>query len=265
MKKPPITLGIFLILFCSSCVSTKDMVYLQGSKNSSKKFEVIAQNYEIKIQSDDLLSITLNSKDQELLEPFGNTLLFGTSAKASSQSSTTESTYFRVDEGGYIQIPLLGKIHAAGYTREQLTDSIKELIIKKNLMKDPMVTIRLKNFKVSVMGAVNKPGQYTISGERITILEALAQAGDLATGGKRKNLLLLRENNGERQTHTIDLTNINLVKSPYYYLQQNDILYVEPNASIAVQGNPAFTYLSAGGSILSLGVSLATLITVLYK
>jgi polysaccharide biosynthesis/export protein len=262
-----IIVEMLLVIICCSCVSKKEMVYLQGSEKLSLNSDTISQNYEIKIQDDDLLSIAVSSKDKELLEPFGNNFLFGTSgAQGSSQaSSQSDVTYFRVDQEGDIILPILGQIHAAGLTRSQFAEKVKNKIIDLKYLKDPIVSVRLKNFKFSVMGAVTVPGQYTVDGERVTVLEALAKAGDLSAGGLRTNVLLLRENNGKRTTHKLDLTNINLVESPYYYLQQNDILYVEPNSSIIVQGSPAYTYVSVGGTVVSLFVSLVSLIVTLSR
>lgn len=266
MKKV-ILVELLLAIICCSCVSKKEMVYLQGAEKYEQKPDTIRQNYEVVIQDDDLLSITVSSKDKELLEPFGNNFLFGTSgAQGSSQASAqNDVTYFRVDHDGNIVLPILGSIRAVGLTRAQLAESIKMKIIDLKYIKDPIVNVKLKNFKISVLGAVNKPGQYIIDGERVTVLEALADAGDLAIGGLRKNILLLREVNGKRTTHILDLTNANLIDSPYYYMQQNDVLYVEPNSSITVQGSPAYTYVSVSGTIVSVLVSLASLTITLIR
>lgn len=256
-------LGVIVVL--SSCVSTKDMVYLQGSDSLSVKSEKILQTYEVKIQKDDMLSITLNTKDKELLEPFANSLVLGTSSTAYSSSNQDELSHIRVGHNGNIELPVLGIFHAEGLSCNKLSTVIEDRIKDKKLLMDPDVTVRLKNFKVSVLGAVSKPGAYTIDSERITVLDALSLAGDLTAGGQRSNVLLLREENGKRVTQTLDLTRIGLVDSPYYYLHQNDVIYVEPNSSILVTGSPGYTYLTASSSIMAASLSLVSLIALLIK
>jgi polysaccharide biosynthesis/export protein len=256
-------LGVIVVL--SSCVSTKDMVYLQGSDSLSVKSEKILQTYEVKIQEDDMLSITLNTKDKELLEPFANSLVLGTSSTAYSSSNQDELSHIRVGHNGNIELPVLGIFHAEGLSCNKLSTVIEDRIKDKKLLMDPDVTVRLKNFKVSVLGAVSKPGAYTIDSERITVLDALSLAGDLTAGGQRSNVLLLREENGKRVTQTLDLTRIGLVDSPYYYLHQNDVIYVEPNSSILVTGSPGYTYLTASSSIMAASLSLVSLIALLIK
>jgi protein involved in polysaccharide export with SLBB domain len=136
---------------------------------------------------------------------------------------------YSVDNEGNINFPQLGAIHVSGLTRWQLSDLIKNQLVEKQLLKDPVITVEFMNFKISVMGEVNSPGTYSIDGDKITILQALSLAKDLTIYGKRDNITVIRELNGERHIFKVDIRNSNLFESPAYYLQQNDIVYVEPN------------------------------------
>jgi polysaccharide export outer membrane protein len=163
---------------------------------------------------------------------------------------------YLVDQEGDIDFPILGKIKARGMTRNQLREHIKTLLIDGGYLRDPIITINFLNFKVSVQGEVNQPGSFYISGERITLLEALSMAGDLTIYGRRDRVVVIREANGERAMLNHDLTSTELFTSPYYYLQQNDIVYVEPNVRRAQQSrinqnNNTGVWLSVAAVILT--------------
>lgn len=255
-----------LLAACSltSCVSTKKMIYMQGANDMLAVPQTITQDFEIRIQPDDILYITISSKDEELLAPFSNSKLLGTST--TSFSGVQEAVGIPVDKSGNVQLPILGGMYAAGLTREELANKIKEELVRGEFIKDPVVTIRMKNFKISVLGEVKNPGVKQIMGDRVTVLEALGMAGDLTVYGKRENILVLRETNGQRSSYTIDLTSAeSVLKSPCYFLQQNDVVIVEPNKSIGVRGSSTMSYISAGGSIISIVVSIITLIIAANK
>jgi len=255
--------GMTLALLATSCVSTKKLIYLQGADKMSDLPEQVTQNYELTIQKDDQLSISISSKDRELLEPFGNKLQFGESVlSVSSSMYQPQLSYYKVDSEGNVDLPILGSIKASGYTLSALEEQIEKKIRSENLLKDPQITVKLMNFKVAVLGAVARPGQFSVDNERITILEALAQAGDLNVSAIRRNVLVLREENGARTSHSVDLTSAGLTKSDYYYLRQNDVIYVEPNQSIVVQSSPFWTFFSAGSSVVSLLISVVTLVII---
>lgn len=256
--------GVMLVLLATSCVSTKKLIYLQGADKMSDLPEQVTQNYELTIQKDDQLSISISSKDRELLEPFGNKIQFGENALSMSSSIMYQPklSYYKVDSEGNIDLPFLGNIKASGFTLGALEEQIERQLITDSLLKDPQITVKLMNFKVAVLGAVARPGQFTVDNERITILEALAQAGDLNVSAIRRNLLVLREENGARTSHSVDLTSADLTKSDYYYLRQNDVIYVAPNQSIVVQSSPFWTFFSAGSSVVSLLISVVTLVII---
>lgn len=161
---------------------------------------------------------------------------------------------------------MLGEIHVAGLTRLQLAEEIKKRLEDGQYIKEPTVSVRIKGLKVSVMGEVGNPGVHEMAGDRITLLEALSMAGDLTPSAKRTNILVLREEDGKRQTYKIDLTSgYDVLESPCYYLQQNDVVYVEPNKSINVKGSSGLSYLGAGASVISVLASIISLILVISK
>lgn len=257
MKKITMLMLSGLLFLATGCVSTKQLTYLQTDRNESVENAQIAHSYELKIQDDDLLYITISSKDAELVEPFKNSTMLG-----NTQSSSTQASGFLVDNEGYISLPLLGRIYVRGLTASAIADNIEQQLIVGNFIKDPVVTVRLGNFKITVLGEVQSPGTKLVTGNRITILEAISMGGDMTPIGKRKSVKILREANGKQTLHEIDLTSADILSSPYYYLCQNDVIYVEPNKSLSVKSSPWTTYLGVGGSVLSLIISIITLATV---
>ena len=265
MKKINLGFLLFILLTGTSCISSKKMIYLQGVDSLTNPAQVIQQDYELRIKPDDQLYIMVSSKEPELLTPFANTQILGSSTSGGG-TNIQETTGVQVDKNGEIDVPILGKIQAAGLTRLQLADEIKKRLEEGQYIKDPTVSVRIKGLKISVMGEVGSPGVHEMAGDRITLLEALSMAGDLTPTAKRTNILVLREEEGKRHTYTVDLTSgRDVLESPCYYLQQNDVVYVEPNKSINVKGSSALSYLGAGASIISVLASIVSLIVVLSK
>lgn len=235
MRKSVRFLAVSIMFLAVGCASQKQISYLQ---NVPEQYEqIIENNYEITILPDDLLSIMVNSKDTELAQMFNLPMVSfqinnSTTGIGSSQNKVLG---YLVDSEGYIDFPFLGKLKVLGLTRTQLTSLIKEQLISKGLLNDPIVTVQFLNFRISVMGEVAHPGTFDLTSDRITILEALSRAGDMTIYGKRENVKIIREENGKRSVATLDLRNDNIFTSPYYYLQQNDIVYVEPNKAKAGQ------------------------------
>lgn len=265
MKKINFGLLLFILLTGTSCISSKKMIYLQGVDSLTNPAQVIQQDYELRIKPDDQLFIMVSSKEPELLTPFANTQILGSSTSGGG-TNIQETTGVQVDKNGKIDVPILGEIQVAGLTRLQLADEIKKRLEEGQYIKDPTVSVRIKGLKISVMGEVGSPGVHEMAGDRITLLEALSMAGDLTPTAKRTNILVLREEEGKRHTYTVDLTSgRDVLESPCYYLQQNDVVYVEPNKSINVKGSSALSYLGAGASIISVLASIVSLIVVLSK
>ena len=251
-----------VVVLCTSCASSKKVVYLQDVV--PLKQQDIEQKYEVYVHNDDLLAIMVNSKNPELALPFNMPMV---SYQLGSQTAPQQRVLgYLVDTNGDIDFPILGKLHVAGLTRLQLTDMIKQRLIDEDLIKDPIVTVQFLNYKVSVMGEVNRPGSFNISGDRITLLEALSMAGDLTIYGRRDRVAVIREKDGKRTILMHDLRSSDIFNSPCYYLQQNDIVYVEPNKAKAGQSeinqNKSVGVWLSAASIL---VSIASLIVTLTK
>ena len=244
-----------LLALLASCSAPKEVLYLQDI--TSLKEEVIDKNYEVIIHKDDLLAILVNSKDPELALPFNMPLVtYQIGAQTTAQQRLLG---YLVDQNGDIDFPILGKLHVEGLTRMQVTELIKQKLMEEDLIKDPIVTVQFLNFKVSVMGEVARPGTFDISGDRITLLEALSMAG-------RDRVAVIREKDGKRRILYHDLRSSDIFQSPCYYLQQNDIVYVEPNKAKTGQSrinsnNSVGVWLSA----VSVLASITSLMVTMFK
>ena len=256
-KKYVAYLVVCMAVFFTACTSTKKIIYLQDVV--PLKQQEIEQKYEVIIHGDDLLAIMVNSRDPELALPFNMPMVsYQLGSNAGGQQRVLG---YLVDTNGNIDFPILGEIHVEGLTRMQLTELIKNKLIEGDLIKDPIVTVQFLNFKISVMGEVGRPGSFTISGDRITLLEALSMAGDLTIYGRRDRVGVIRENNGKRTILFHDLRSADIFNSPCYYLQQNDIVYVEPNK--AKSGQSSINQNNSIGvwvSVISLLTTIAGLI-----
>ncbi|MEM1340041.1 MAG: polysaccharide biosynthesis/export family protein [Bacteroidota bacterium] len=204
-----------------SCASKKDVVYFQNAG----EFETLidSNSFTPKFKVDDLISIHISTLDAEASTPFN--LFRG----ASEGGIRPEQVDYLIDKDGEIDFPVIGKIKIAGLSSEEVRVMLREKLA--DYLKDPIINIRLRNFTVSVLGEVNRPGTYPVNGERITIFEALGLAGDLTIKGMRRNVLVIRDFDGTKVYNRIDLTSKKAMDSPVYYLTQNDVVYVEPNQS----------------------------------
>ena len=229
MKREPFLLvALMAALLLSSCGSSKKFVYLQDMElGHGYPYDT---KYEAVVHCNDRLDITVSSKRPELAIPFNaNSGSFSvTTDGAVSESSATQKKGYRVDVDGNINFPILGKLHVEGLKVSEVTDLIRNRIIEGKYIKDPLVSLEFLNFKYSVLGAVGSNGTYTVEGDRITLLEAIAKAGDVNAKGRVNRVAVIREENGERVMYMHDLRSKDLFQSPCYYLQQNDIVYVEP-------------------------------------
>ncbi len=223
LKKYLFIISLTTVLF--SCGTKQDVVYFQDVDvvGSSKAIN----NYNSTIHPDDLMTIVVSALDQDAARPFNLTTVSYTS-QTGQVGQRSQQTYL-VDAEGNIDFPVLGKLKLKGLNRIQATNLIKDLL--KEYIKDPIVNIRIINFKITVLGEVNRPGSYTIPNERITIIEALGLAGDLTIQAERHNVLIIREENGKKTYNRIDMTSEEVFNSSMYYLTQNDVIYVEPNNS----------------------------------
>lgn len=234
-----------------SCTSPSKMVYLNssGSLDSNIKFETT-------LQPDDQLLIIVSSENAEAASPY-NLKTVAYQGNSENIIAQERNQAYIVDQDGNIEFPMLGTIKVGGLTRIETTNKIKDLL-KNGHISDPIVNVRLLNFKVSVLGEVAKPGVFSISGERVTLVEALALAGDLTIYGKRNSILLIREKNGVKTYEKIDITKTDFINSPNYYLSQNDVIYVEPNKT-KLNSSAVGPNLTIGISALSLVVTILAL------
>jgi polysaccharide export outer membrane protein len=230
----------------ASCASTKNVVYLKDARDSEVN---ILDKLEPIIQKNDLLSITVTSPNATASQPFNTTVAVTTQIVG---YTSTQASGYLVDQDGYIDVPMLGRIKASGLTKKELKEKITNLLVDNKYLMQPVVTVRYLNFKVTVLGEVAKPMVINVPDEKINILEALGFAGDMTVYAKRDNVVLIREEGGKRITKRLDLNSGGVLSSPYYYLKTNDIIYVEPNkAKVSASGNGK-TWLPALLSALSL-------------
>ena len=227
---PKLFYSIFLLsqilLLGTSCVNTKSTTYFNNGKDT-----IIYQRVhesEALIQKKDILSISITSLNQEASIVFNTTNSFAISSSSVSGINTQSSGYL-VDANGYIQLPILGSIKADNLTKKQLKENITNIILEKKLLVDPIVNIRHLNYEVTVIGEVGKPSVITVPNEKISLIKALGLAGDITIYGKKDNVLLIRESEGIKEVKYINLNSRDFLSSKYYYLQPNDIVYVESN------------------------------------
>ena len=259
-----IALSLYLVWILSSCGSVKDITYLQGEGLLKKA--AITDTFNLKIQKDDLLDIVVSSIEPELLRPFqqqsGGYYTTGyTSGYNNGYNSGYNNRGYLVETDGTINYPLLGRLYVAGLTRRQLVDIMQDKLEKGGFLKDPIVTVRFLNFRISILGEVSRPGTYNISSERITLFEALSLAGDLTIYGRRDRVAVMREIDGIRTILYHDLRSMDVLQSPDYYLKQNDMIYVEPNRVKAeASAQNQFTSVGTWMSIISFLSSMSVLI-----
>ena len=259
-------LGIFILgaLLLASCATNKRAAYIQQVQTDIPT--AIEQDYQIRIKPLDRLTVTINSKDPELAAPFNAASSYNSLNGLSSYSSSSNGNLqiLTVDKEGKIHLPIIGEIDCYGLTRNELAKKIENTIRENGMVHDPIVIIQFADVKFSVLGEVARPGQFSITKDRISLFDALAMAGDLTIYGQRENVALIREENGMRTVHYFDLKNPDILTSPYFYLQQDDVVYVTPNKYKAQAGeinqNRSF-YIS----LVSVAVSVATLLVTITR
>lgn len=240
--------GLVGIICCSlaltSCVSTKEATYFNNLKDTSLLSSTAIS--ESIIQVNDILDISVSSMNPEA------SAIFNVSNQANG--STNQLSGYLVDQDGNIQFPVLKAVKAAGLTKEQLRTNIIKSILDKKLLVDPIVSIRFQNFRVTVLGEVSRPTVVSVPSEKISLLEALGFAGDLTIYAKRDNVLVIREENGQKIIKRINLNSNELFNSQYYYLKSNDIVYVEPNKTKIASVSRSQQWVPVLISALTLGI-----------
>ena len=252
------------LAYVGSCGSTKNVAYFQNAStvdlSSSKML------YDARIMPKDELTITVSTTDPEAAVPFNMTVATPYTANNRSTYSQPMLQSYLVDNQGNIEFPIVGTIHLGGMTKSEAESYIKGKIqtyMAKN--ENPIVTVRMSSYKISVLGEVNHPGSYTVSKEKVSILEALALAGDLSIYGVRDNVQLIREDaSGEKTIYLLNLNDANIISSPYYYLQQNDVIYVTPN-KVKAQNSSVGSMTTLWFSATSILISLTSLLYNILK
>jgi len=242
-----VALGLF-----TSCASRKDLVYFQPDSTAlNTSYELNAP----KLQPGDILAISVNADDVRATAPFNQTSPYQT---GTLQSTNPFIPTYAIDINGEIDFPKLGKIKLAGKTRTQAMDYLRKEV--SQYIIDPGISMEVRNFRVTVLGEVKSPGTYSVSNDRITILEALGLAGDLTINGIRKNIMVIREQNGKKEEYRVDLTKRDALNSPVYYLAQNDVIYVEPNGA-RIQSSKYTQNTSVFVSVASVIITVISVLT----
>lgn len=226
-----------IALFFASCAEVKNISYFQKLNPSASSFKpsTVYTNYEARIKVNDFLTITVVSSEPEAAKMYNLVMpqVANATVMSNLQSEPSLQNYL-VDIEGNINFPVFGKMHVAGLTRNEVMAMIQNKLSEAFTKEIPIVTVRFTNYAVNVLGEVQRPGKYETNSDRITLLEALAMAGDLSIYGKRDNVKVLREkSDGTREYITVNLNDRNIIYSPAYYLEQNDVVYVEPNKSMS--------------------------------
>lgn len=251
------------VMILTSCTSYKRVPYIQNS-DELKNMQQLSELYDARIMPKDLLTITVNCENAEVAAPYNLVVQSGVGTNSKSVTSQPALMNYLVDNNGNIDFPSLGTLHVGGLTKSEAENMIRGRL-KPFFVDDFIVNVRMTNYKISVIGEVARPNTYTISNEKVSIFEALALAGDLTIYGKRDGVKLIREDAiGRKEIINLDLNDANIILSPYYYLQQNDVVYVEPNKTKA-KNSDIGTSTTLWFSATSIMVSLTSLLYNILK
>lgn len=273
MKRLTFILGVVLTLTLASCNASKEIVYLQDNVINTP--EQIAEAYDIKVQPGDEITIYVSCKEPQLAALFsllqvhrsatGRTGSSGGMGSSGVSSGSGYSLPYTIDSNGNIDFPILGELHVGGMTRYEIAQMVKHRLISEDLVNDPIVTVQFANLHFVALGEVGHNGVFSITTDQITLLEAIAMAGDLTIHGKRDRVMVIREENGMRKTYCVDLRSTDLFKSPAYMIQQNDVIYVEPNHVRAGQSTINENNWKSVGMWMSLASFLMSLSVFIFK
>ncbi|MGH2665048.1 polysaccharide biosynthesis/export family protein [Flavobacterium sp.] len=247
-------LGLVFLFLVTSCVSNKDLVYLQKTSGSSQQSAVEPINLKpYRAQVNDILTVKIKALDQKLVE------MFNTTEGSATQSNTPDKLYFdgfSVDDHGNIRVPVLGEVAVIGLTLDEIRIKIEKQLLDQYFNKeaDIFVSVKLAGMRYTVNGEISSPGTKTLFQDKVTILEAIANSGDITTVGNRKEVMVIRQYPHGTEMHSLDLTNVDVMKSPYYYIQPNDFIYVKPlkqkSWGFGVNGLQSFTTILSAFTLL---------------
>lgn len=258
-------MALAAMLLLGACnAAQKNVLYLQDIESGSEI--VLPENYIIRLKPFDQITMVVNSSTPELAKPFNSSSGFSSLSGNGNYNTTNENNLqvFTIDKDGYLDVPIIGKVYCNNLTREELASEIERRIIECGYLSDPQVNIRFNATTISILGEVKLPGRYDINKDQITILEALALAGDLTLYGDRANIAVVREKDGKSIITKLDIRSSEIFSSPCYYLEQNDVIIVSPNkyraASAEINQNRSFWI-----SLTSTTISIATFILTLIR
>lgn len=262
--------NLFFIVFAvlcmtlGSCGSSKQIAYFHNADSLS--YAASKGLFDAKIMPKDLLTITVSTTDPKAATPFNLSVTNTLNATGYLSTGAGSLQTYLVDNDGFINFPVVGQLKVGGMTKRQCENYIRDKILPyMSKTENPIVTVKMASFKVTVAGEVKAPGVFNVDQEKISVIEALARAGDLTIYGKRGNVLLIREDaTGEKSVHRLNLNDANLINSPYYYLQQNDYLYVEPN-SVQAKNSAIGSSTTIWISVVSILTSVASLVVNVLK
>lgn len=267
MKKYIYSLMTLAVIILAGCGTPKDIAYMQDADQlPAEVLNATAKAVDPVIMPGDILQINVGSLNTEAVKPFNKTEYLASTQYTNTYDQENSIFYYLVDNNGYIDFPMLGQLHIGGMTQSAVQNHIASLIYPRYLTETPNVEVRFKNFHVYVLGEVRSPGMLKAANGRINVLEAIAQAGDLNIQGRRDNVMVIHTNaDGSRSVNRVNLLDKNLLVSPHFNLQQNDIIYVEPNASKARSSWSVPPGLSLGMSAVGTLISIATFVITLTK
>lgn len=250
-----LVLAGFALCALPGCTSPKDILYFQDIDQMTP--QKIDAEYQPVIMKDDKLQIIISGPDKSVVQPYNFTLYYNANGNMAASSERSIIPYL-VDSEGCIDMPGLGRIHVEGMRRTDLVNHITKLLTERGLVKDPVVSVSFQNYRVTVLGEVHNPGTYTMPSERVTILQALGMAGDLALQADRHDIILIRDEDGKQVHYKIDLTKSDILNSDLFFMHQNDVLYVPQSAKRIASGTTPTGLWSIILSTLSTLVTVAT-------
>lgn len=252
------------VVLLAGCKTQREVTYFQDlNVNSPQLIDSIGT---VRMEPDDQISIIVSCKEPEIAALFNlvrSQQRIGT--QGSGSSSSGETSAYTIDNDGNIDFPVLGKLHVAGLTKQEVATLVKQRLVDSDQVKNPVVTVEFANLAFSVLGEVSSPGKYPITRNRTTLLDAISMAGDLTITGLRDSVYVIREADGKRLAYSVDLRSKDVFTSPVYYVKQNDVIYVRPNAMRAGQSTINENTFSSVGFWMSLGSFLMSLGVLVFK
>ena len=253
---------LLMVTLMCSCVTRKELTAFQGvnAETAEEVNKTLKPQPEPRVKINDALIITVSALDAEAVVPYNLPAVAYASPASSTVPSSSSYQYYTVDEKGYIDFPILGKLYVVGLRQSEVIELIEGKL--QGQLVDPIVTMRFLNAKVTVLGEVRSPGNFSLNNGRMTLLEALAAAGDVTQYGRKDNVLIIRDNQGELEFVRLNLNTPDVFTSPYFYLRQNDVVMVEPNQARATSNQSMGLWLSMVGTVASAATVVVSVLSI---